>query len=306
MSEMKKAPLVSVIVNCHNGEQYLKQALDSIYKQDYSNFEIIFWDNQSTDGSRKVTLEYDNRLKYHLASEHSGLGAARDSAIQEANGEYICFLDVDDLFAEGRLREQVAFMQLNRLKFSYGSYVEIDKHGASRKRHVVKQVIGNRLEEHLLRYTICMHTVMLRRELFELDWCFFDHNLLHSPDANLFYKILAKYPVGSINNVLAFYRIHDKQMTKKMLSVIGREAKFNIDSLVALFPETIIKYKSSIDWAYAKVHFYDAIAYVQQEDYRLAMLKIRLITNKSIYFKLLYILIIFRVPSHLILKVLSR
>lgn len=93
---------------------------------------------------------------------------------------------------------------------------------------------------------------------------------------------------------------------KKMLSVIGREAKFNIDSLVALFPETMQKYKSSVDWAYAKVHFYDAIGYIQQADYRAAMLKIRLITNKSVYYKLLYILILFRVPSRLILKILSR
>lgn len=194
MTGIKTTPLVSVIVNCFNGEQYLKQALDSIYKQNYSNFEIIFWDNQSSDGSREVASGYDNKLKYHLATEHSGLGAARDSAIQESSGEYICFLDVDDLFAEGRLKEQVAFMQKNGLSFSYGSYVEIDSHGVSRKRHMVKQVIGDRLEEHLLRYTICMHTVMLRRELFELDWCFFDPTLVHSPDANLFYKILAKYP----------------------------------------------------------------------------------------------------------------
>lgn len=306
MTGIKTTPLVSVIVNCFNGEQYLKQALDSIYKQNYSNFEIIFWDNQSSDGSREVASGYDNKLKYHLATEHSGLGAARDSAIQESSGEYICFLDVDDLFAEGRLKEQVAFMQKNGLSFSYGSYVEIDSHGVSRKRHMVKQVIGDRLEEHLLRYTICMHTVMLRRELFELDWCFFDPTLVHSPDANLFYKILAKYPVGSINKVLAFYRIHEGQQTKKMLSVIGREAKFNIDSLVALFPETMQKYKSSVDWAYAKVHFYDAIGYIQQADYRAAMLKIRLITNKSVYYKLLYILILFRVPSRLILKILSR
>lgn len=306
MSKLKESPLVSIIVNCYNGEQYLKQALDSIYKQNYSNFEIIFWDNQSTDNSRGIALGYDNRLKYHLATKHSGLGAARDSAIKEASGEYICFLDVDDLFAEGRLKEQVAFMQKNELNFSYGSYIEIDSYGASRKKHIIKQAVGNRLEEHLLRYTICMHTVMMRRDLFELDWCFFDHNLIHSPDANLFYKILAKYPVGSINKVLAFYRIHEEQLTKKMLSVIGKEAKFNIDSLVALFPETMIKYNTSIGWAYAKVHFYDAIGYIQQKNYREAMLKIRLITNKSIYFKLLYILIMFRVPSRLILKLLAR
>jgi len=306
MTEIKTEPLVSVIVNCFNGEQFLQQALDSIFNQDYSNFEVIFWDNQSSDNSKEITAKYDDRLKYYLANEHTGLGEARDGAIQKAEGQYICFLDVDDLFAEDRLVEQVNFMQSNKLNFSYGSYVEIDNCGATGKKHLVKQIIGSHFEEQLRRYTICMHTVMLRKELFDLDWCFFDSSLLHSPDANLFYKILAKYPVGSIKKILAYYRIHDDQQSKKMMMQVGKEAKFNIDSLVALFPEVTEKVQSSIDWAYAKVHFYDAIGYIQKKDYRAAKQSILPVINESIYFKGLYILIIFRVPANLILKFLSR
>lgn len=306
MTAIDTAPLVSVIINCFNGEQYLKQALDSIYHQSYLNFEIIFWDNRSTDKSKEIASGFDDRLKYYLAPEHTGLGAARDSAIQLACGEFICFLDVDDIFSEGRLQTQVAFMKKNNLCFSYGSYAEINQHGIVTKRHVVTQSVGDKLEEQLFRYRICMHTVMMRRDLFDFDWCFFDQNLVHSPDANLFYKILAKYPVGSLKNNLAFYRIHDKQQTKKMLHVIGKEAKLNIDSLIDFAPETITKYRRAVDWAYAKVHFYDTVGYVQQKNYRAALSEVKLIIDKSIYYKMLYILIFFRVPSPIILRLLSR
>ena len=69
---MLRQPLVSIIVNCFNGEEYLREALDSIITQTYKNWEIIFWDNQSNDTSAKIFKSYqDNRLKYYLAPSHA-------------------------------------------------------------------------------------------------------------------------------------------------------------------------------------------------------------------------------------------
>ena len=59
----KDAPLVSVIMNCFNGEKYLHEAIDSVYAQSYHNWEIIFWDNASTDDSACIAKTYDNKLK---------------------------------------------------------------------------------------------------------------------------------------------------------------------------------------------------------------------------------------------------
>ena len=71
-------PLVSVIVNCFNGERYLKEAIESVYAQSYDNWEIIFWDNASTDGSAKIAKSYDKKLKYFLAEKTVCLGEARN------------------------------------------------------------------------------------------------------------------------------------------------------------------------------------------------------------------------------------
>ena len=81
-------PLISVIINCYNGEKYLREAIDSVINQTYQNWEIIFWDNQSTDSSKQIVTSYkDNRIHYFCAPTHTSLGEARNLAVEKANGE---------------------------------------------------------------------------------------------------------------------------------------------------------------------------------------------------------------------------
>ena len=83
-------PLVSIIMNCFNGERYLKDSIDSIINQTYKNWELIFWDNRSEDESAKIFKSYnDKRLKYFMADEHTSLYKARNLAIKESTGELI-------------------------------------------------------------------------------------------------------------------------------------------------------------------------------------------------------------------------
>ena len=94
-----KNPLVSVIMNCYNGEKYLQRAIDSIIVQTYKNLEIIFWDNASTDSSADIyrnTAEKDARFKYFKSEKNVNLGEARALAVNECTGDYITFLDTDD------------------------------------------------------------------------------------------------------------------------------------------------------------------------------------------------------------------
>ena len=108
---MTEQSLVSVIINCFNGEKYLRQALDSVIAQTYKNWEIIFWDNQSTDKSAEIFKSYkDKRLKYNLASSHTKiLYKARNFALKKTNGDFISFLDVDDLWLPEKLEKQLFF-----------------------------------------------------------------------------------------------------------------------------------------------------------------------------------------------------
>ena len=95
---MENRPLVTVVMNCYNGEKYLRMALDSVVEQTYTNWEIIFWDNQSKDKSAEIFKSYkDNRFKYFYAHEHTTLYKARNLAINRAKGDFISFLDVKEI-----------------------------------------------------------------------------------------------------------------------------------------------------------------------------------------------------------------
>ena len=94
-------PLVSVIMNCYNGQKYLEESIESVLSQTYKNWELIFWDNQSADKSAEIFKLYkDKRLKYFLSKEHTTLYKARNLAIEKSSGDFIAFLDTDDLWHE--------------------------------------------------------------------------------------------------------------------------------------------------------------------------------------------------------------
>ena len=91
--------LVSIIMNCHNGEMYLSEAVESVLSQTYRNWELIFWDNQSNDRSSEIIKScIDPRIYYHYAKEFTTLGEARNLAISKSQGKFIAFLDADDIW----------------------------------------------------------------------------------------------------------------------------------------------------------------------------------------------------------------
>ncbi len=95
----KKLPLVSIIVNCFNGEKFLSQSIKTIFDQTYTNWEIIFWDNKSSDKSREIIKSFkDRRIKYFYSKKYNTLYKSRNLAIKKTKGDYICFLDTDDLW----------------------------------------------------------------------------------------------------------------------------------------------------------------------------------------------------------------
>ena len=95
--------LVSIIVNCFNGAKYLDQCLQSISNQKYKNWEVIFWDNQSSDNSKKIFFSFmskDKRFKYFYSEKHVPLYEGRNLACSKAKGHFLAFLDTDDTWSD--------------------------------------------------------------------------------------------------------------------------------------------------------------------------------------------------------------
>jgi len=127
---------VSVIVNCYNGEKHLKEAIDSIYAQTFDDWEIIFFDNSSTDLSAQIAGNYDERLKYHLNDKTIPLGHARKKALDMASGDWIAFLDTDDIWEKVNLETQMTLLEGSDYVLSYAGVREF-----SGKANVIRETL---------------------------------------------------------------------------------------------------------------------------------------------------------------------
>lgn len=123
----RKMKLVSIITPLYNREDTFFEFLRSVLNQTYSNWELIIVDDCSTDNSYKLALQssfQDNRIKVFRNKNNQGAALTRNFAITQAEGEYIAFLDSDDLWEPLKLEKQVEFMEVNNYAFSYTSYFQ--------------------------------------------------------------------------------------------------------------------------------------------------------------------------------------
>ena len=152
-------------MNCFNGERFLNEAIDSVYSQTYDNWEIIFWDNASTDRSSLIAKNYDERLKYFLAVKNAHLGFARNLALNEAKGKYISFLDCDDIYLPSKIKSQVEDMESSQAELSYGSWIKINSKGEIIKKHKIKEFKGESFLRLIQKYDVNFQTLMINKEL---------------------------------------------------------------------------------------------------------------------------------------------
>ena len=105
--------LVSIIMTCHNGQRFLNEAVDSLIKQTHENWELIFYNNYSSDRSKNIILKYnDKRIRYFETDKILSLGDIRNRSILKVKGDYICFLDVDDLWKTIKLKHNYLYFNL--------------------------------------------------------------------------------------------------------------------------------------------------------------------------------------------------
>ena len=210
---VNKKPDVSIIMNCYNSSLYLEDAIESIYAQSYNNWEIIFWDNCSTDGSPTIAKSYNSKLKYFLAKEHTALGRARNLALKEAKGDYVAFLDCDDVFLPKKIEMQLSAMKQNKSVCSYGGWIKIDSKGVELAKFNPSDCNGLMFEKLLGKYDVNFQTLMIKRSLLIENNINFDTNLKFSTDHNLMLRIAYKWPILSISDSLAKYRVHDGSLS---------------------------------------------------------------------------------------------
>ena len=300
------SPIVSIVMNCYNGERFLREAIDSVYQQGFQDWEIIFWDNASTDSSAEIAQSYDGRVKYHLAPNTTPLGEARNHALQQARGKYIAFLDCDDLYLPDKLETQVALMERGGYALSYGSAIMIDETGTAIRKFRVSYASGNVFGDLLRRYEINMQSVMIRRDILLAEGLGFEESMMYCPDYNLFMDIASRHPVGVIIDYLVKYRIVTNSLSKQTLDIASSEIRFSLDRILSANQKLREIYPAQIASAYSRLHYYDAVALIHQNNRRGARNKLKPVMFDAAAFLLLYLVLYLPLPSRLILRLLRR
>lgn len=223
---MQQNRLISIIMNCHNGQRYLKNCLKSIFNQTYKNWEIIFWDNVSTDDSKKILNQFkDKRIKYYKSKKFISLYKARNLAIAKAKGDYISFLDTDDLWKKNKLFEQVKILQKNKkINIIYSNYDLKNENNNKRYLKFNKKLPSGYITQSLFNdYSIGILTVILKKKLFKK--LKFNSSYSIIGDFDFFIKASTSNEILCIQKPLAVYRVHKNNLSSKKLDLYLSELK---------------------------------------------------------------------------------
>lgn len=284
--------LVSIIMNCRNCEEYLHEALESVRAQTYPNWEIIFYDNLSTDGSAAIAQNFDSRLRYNRGEAPLSLGAARNRALAAAKGELVAFLDCDDMWLPGKLASQVEMFETDPdCDFVYGGYYFLrKKNGVWRRKLGLKgeQPEGNVFSAFLRHYPVNLQTVMLRRSSLERLGEWFDEALSLSEEYDLFMRLLHSSRARYLPQPLACYRVHDKMASILQMAGYPKEVAHVLEKLKKMAPGFETQYHREIRYLEGKIGYWRARADMHQGNSRQARADLRPHVGKSVVFLLLY------------------
>ena len=215
----EKTPLVSVLMNCHNCEKYLKYALKSILDQSYKNWELVFLDNNSNDNSKNILNKFsDKRIKYYKTKKFLKLGEARKLGWELCKGKYIAILDADDIADPERLEKQIEFFNKNNDVAVYGSSLDIINNDGLFVERVNCATDSDILKEEIVfSFPFMNSTLMINKKIGdELGGLDPNYEIIH--DHEFVYRISKKFKISNSDKVFSKWRKHEKNISwKKML-----------------------------------------------------------------------------------------
>jgi glycosyltransferase involved in cell wall biosynthesis len=248
-------PEVSVVIPAYNSAQFLGEALQSVFEQTFKDYEIIVVDDGSTDQTRKVVDRYKDRVRY-VFQENGGPAKAKNRGIRDCLGEYIAFLDADDVWLPLKLEKQVSMFRQNpelAMVFTENavfnrSCTYVTSMG-KRKRLMQGDVARN----IFLRSGVVTPTVMVRKVVFDKIGLF-EEELRVAEDDNMWVRIAANFKVALIDEPLVKVRAHPHRATADKEKLF-ESVQTNIQLLSNRYEGVKEKIEDVIPQKISQVHF---------------------------------------------------
>ena len=232
---MMNSDLISIIVPLYNSEKYIHETILSVVNQTYPNWELIIIDDCSSDNSLNIVkkiMQNDKRVKLITNDVNFGSAAKpRNIGIRHAKGQYIAFLDSDDVWDKNKLQEQLEYMRSTGSTISCTDLTEIDRTGnINPRKNKLFKIIFSILPSYslsllLITNRVCTSSVMLKRSL--LNGLLFDEDKKIAPveDYHLWLSILLSNRAKKIDRLkknLVMYRVHDENISSDYSEMLSK------------------------------------------------------------------------------------
>lgn len=258
-------PRVSVIMNCLNGERYLEESIGSVFAQTFEDWEIIFWDNASTDNTREIATSYGPKVRYFRADQTTDLGLARSRAYKQATGDYVALLDADDIWLPDKLQTQLNIFEHNPdLGLVYCDSIHFDGKGDHfRLFQAVAPKRGDVFGDLLASNFIFTSTMMFsQKSLNQLDYVF-DEKFARVQDYELTLRIAYNFPIDYTELPLSKWRMYQdsKEWWQWKNSLVPRsiELKQALESLIEKYPSIETDYSNELNHMYKGLDYNSGI-----------------------------------------------
>ena len=223
-------PVVSAIINVHNGERFIQNAIDSVLCQSYEHFELIIWDNASIDGTREIVssvLKSDARVKFKSNPDKVPLYQARNMALMAAEGEFVAFLDSDDTWRSDKLEIAVAALSSSERDIFYSNFTIFDQDTGESDLAYAAELPSGIIRKHLsLNYTVGISTVVFRKSILHSFEGPFSSDLTIIGDFDLILRLAPEKQFAVSNLPLMTYRIHESNTSFKESKLRIREITY--------------------------------------------------------------------------------
>jgi glycosyltransferase involved in cell wall biosynthesis len=264
--EMQTRPLVTVIINCLNADRYMREAIESVYQQTYTHWEIVLWDNASTDSTREIAESFDDKLSVFSGSETIPLYAARNKALEKARGQLIAFLDSDDVWQPHKLEKQVSlFEEDDALSLVYTNYLK-DNLQTKRIKKSFKRIQpeNNVFEAFTKKYPICISTTMIRKDAACEQGCFFDSRFNLCGDYDAFMRVLYQGKARYIHEPLVVYKIHEAMCSQRHQNDFAGEMEMVRDNMKVLDSHFALTHPKAYEYLCALPEYMRSLSFMRE------------------------------------------
>ena len=221
-----KNKLISIVINCYNGEKYLSETLNSILNQKYKNYEVIFIDNCSVDSSEKIYKKIkDKRFRYFKIKKKVKLYEARNLALKKCKGDFITFIDTDDWWDKNFLSSRKKFFNSpNTYGFCYSNcFHYFENKGKFKVFSNQKLPSGFVLEELLKNYFVKLGTIIIKKKLISILKFNPNYNIIG--DYDFIIRSANKFKGMGFQDKLVNIRIHQNNFSHNNRKMFYQEFK---------------------------------------------------------------------------------